>query len=530
MRVSNGLFPAMFILLSLWNGTALALPESFQDAEISQHGEPDSLVGVPGGFEAVRFDPPFRAPFTIDKIRFEAATRDGSPIVFPSVRLVEFDTASRQLLWNTPLFVAAPFASSSGEVEIPADVPVSDSGRVFFVCFEFPLADPASPSFPLLRADLKDMESGVFGTSYTLDSVHHPIPQLDRNVVASIVCQVSAGALLGAPVNMGVNWKTLTEFAFRFKVSERERHKVARVNLLRQEGPVGAWKVAASAAVDSTDEVTLPARMFGGPLWALQAEDAEGNLSVSSNVVRTDLNSVDAFEPNGSPDHASAIPGITADATIYPPGDEDFYSVMAGPGDVIHVRAVPVLPGNGINDLKLGASLVDDRDHIIASDTDSYAGYPDILYSVRGRPGEGVRRYIVKVQDARGSKFASDTAPVILDHLKISYIVAIQVSPREARAVADGRVSAASTISAVPGGGSIEFSLPAGLEDQPAPVRIYDVRGHLIKSLETMRGSLHRKVNWDGTDRRGRHLARGLSYVAIAGPTPQAVMKIILGR
>jgi len=54
----------------------------------------------------------------------------------------------------------------------------------------------------------------------------------------------------------------------------------------------------------------------------------------------------------------------------------------------------------------------------------------------------------------------------------------------------------------------ISYSLPTG---QDVELKIFDIRGYLVKSLvsEHMPAGEHR-VNWDGTDSKGRSMASGV--------------------
>lgn len=77
-------------------------------------------------------------------------------------------------------------------------------------------------------------------------------------------------------------------------------------------------------------------------------------------------------------------------------------------------------------------------------------------------------------------------------------------------------------------GGVVLHYRPAGSE--PAHLRIHDVAGRLVRSLGVASAGGGVRI-WDGCDRRGRRVAPGVYFVALATPSgPTVRSKLVLGR
>jgi len=76
---------------------------------------------------------------------------------------------------------------------------------------------------------------------------------------------------------------------------------------------------------------------------------------------------------------------------------------------------------------------------------------------------------------------------------------------------------------------TITFDLPAGVAPQKTALRVYDLRGALVRVLvdEQMDGGRH-SVQWDGTDSQGRQVSSGVYFYRLEAGGRSAVRKMIL--
>jgi hypothetical protein len=508
--------------------------------ELAPYGEPeDSLVVSSTGVTAVRFDMPFIAAYRVTKIRFASATIGGVPAIFPRVSLIKasrFARAPHEADWSAPVFQASPYVGSpNGMNEIATDIAVSDSGVTFYLCLEFPTEGTVPPDeYPYLRADLRDMETGFFQCAYELDAQHVVSWVRNYNVVAGLVCEVSA-APPPVPQDLALNRRVgIAEFTYR--IPQRDRHRVDHVDLLAHLS-YGPWRVVGSSSPGSPARVQASEDLLNvGLTFAVQSVDKDGNRSAVSDVLRSERGPYDRFEPNGSIDEATPAPSgpNLGGATIFAAGDLDFYQVWASPGDVISATAFASWPlSDGLNDLDLVAYLYDDHGHVVASDDGSRDGLnPSIRYRVRQpltKADRNPMRFTVLFRDRRGSSFAPDAAPIVLNPFEQIYNFAIETtSDPTGRAAALQPRILGTTANA--DGISLRYSVPAGTESAPLAIRLFDVRGRLVRTILDSPGAAQRSVTWDRRNASGRIVSSGVYYAVVEVEGSRVVRKLVVAK
>lgn len=538
-------------------------PTQSTDVEMAPYGQYEqSPTYSNAGIVAVRFDPPFPAPYTITKIRFPSFTLNGVPAVFSSVRLCEFDPASGLVLWNVPLLSIAPYVgSANGWNEIAVDLTVTEPGKVLFVCVEFPAAtSPTFPNgYPYLRSD-SDMEKGLFAASFFLRPAQlHPEADLFHNTVVSLVCRLGEGegAPLAAPTGLRAN-RIGRDIVFSFTPPSNVRldgirtsaRAAARIDLLqsiRFNAGDRVWHVFASSDDPKSGSMSIPIfspAMVNGDVWAVQAVEEDGRRSLLSNAVQFSTNDfldgfVSYFEPNGSIEEAQGsmiLGGWVNEASVNPAGDQDYYSLWAKPGQLIWATGGAEryysLPPN----YDLAIFLYDEHGHVVASaDSSSHTGLTyRIPPSGTGRPDAAPKRFTLRMCDRRGSPLDPNAIPVR----------GLQTAYAFSAGIIDGPAPIAAMRRAAPGisarsdrnglGGNelvLQFVLPEESESAPAVIKIYDVRGRLVRRLtEAGPASGARLARWDRKDATGHAMASGVYYVRLEAGEFQARTKVVLVR
>ncbi len=542
-------------------GIALHPTTAPGEVEIAQYGEPEDLASFTNtGFQAVRFEPPFVPPFTITKVAFPSFTMNGVPAVFPSVRLCEGDPATGLPRIVTPLFLLAPYTgNSNGLNEVPVNVAVSDSGKVFWWCIEFPtkFIPQFSNDYPFIRTDSRDPERGYFGNSFEFTTAGRiKITSPPGNFIVSMFCQLASPDLvpIESSSNLGANrLESKVEFSFKRPGDRRAdgtpmpSHSLRRTDLLYRVslGPLKPWASAGPGQETIPVDILPP-----GPVvvWTTQAVDRYGHRAVSSDVIATaplwDTNPIyswDEEEPNGRMGQAALItPPIVAQLeTVFPAGDQDFYSFYAKPGDVILAKAFEGFPFVGGARQELILLLYDKSGKAVAlDDSSSVRGFARIDYVVPPRSPSSTSiaplKFTLQVADIRGSLLSPDTAPVIF--LVPNYRLTVLLNPPGLR------MASAHTPSPVDADGfgfkntgpnpvnpeaRLLYVLPQSAAGAHVILRLYDVHGRLVRTLIDRGGEPGAHVAiWDGKDDGGRSVSSGMYYARLTAGAFRAEQKV----
>jgi hypothetical protein len=78
------------------------------------------------------------------------------------------------------------------------------------------------------------------------------------------------------------------------------------------------------------------------------------------------------------------------------------------------------------------------------------------------------------------------------------------------------------------GGGTISFALGAGSASPSATLSIYDIRGRVMRSFESV--TPFGALSWDGADNAGRPVAPGVYFVRLNGGAGSAVSRVAIVR
>jgi hypothetical protein len=520
--------------------------------EIAQYGQFENTVTFRNtGFRAVRFDPPFDPPYTITKVSFPSFTFNaqlGLPpfnATFPSVRLCELNPATGLPNLAAPLFIQAPFVGSpNGTNDALAGLTINDPNKVLFWVIQFPAQTSSFPAnFPFLRMDFTDMERGLFANTYDINLAGTVGATLiDRNIAVSMTCQLSSPGMTPiVPIsNLGANRRaTKVEFSYSTPADKRldgfpmPDNSLQRVDLVRRLSS-GTLQVEASGGAGAgglsmrTD--TIPAFPAGTQLWFAQPVDKNGHRSLTSNVTITGLTE-DADEPNGRGNATEAkalvLPAVSRPETYSPAGDQDFYLVLAKPGDQIQASAVATGP-DGRNDMDLVMLLLDSGGDVLAFDDDSNGNLnPKVTFTVpppsSNSNSKAARKFFVWVTDLRGSPFSPSGVPQV--RVPRTYNLNASVTPAAASLAGrfgelvgeDGFAFKNSGPNPANPLAKLVYVLPrSGGGAFDVKLRIYDVNGRLVRNLVdgAQEAGPHFAV-WDGTDDNGRGVASGHYFARI---------------
>ena len=503
---------------------------------IAQYGQFENIVTFANtGFIAVRFDPPFDAPFTITNVEFPTFTFDGAPAVFPSARLCRLDRTTGLPDVAHPLLMAAPFvASPLGVNTVPLNLPIRREDKTLFWVLEFPsAATPEFPgNFPFLFMDFLQMERGHFANTYSipLGGANAGI-LIDRNIIVSMTCQMSSpqATPIAAPSNLGANRiDGAVEFSYAQPGDLRgdgfpmPKHSLDHVELIvRKPGAPGTYStVDLGGPRASKIKVERPVPKNSMLIWSTQAVDQNCHSSVQSNVTITGL-AEDRDEPNGRRSDATllACPVTSRPESYSPAGDQDYYRVFAKPGDVIDVSATHVGALDGANDPDYVMFLYDGDGNIVAYNDDFTGLDPRIVFTVppaaTAVQRRFLQRYSVQVTDYYGSLFNPSGAPRIPGPLTYALGASVTtptgggaplvagLDPNQFQFVNSGP-NPANPIS------KLLYIIPASQGPQNVRLRIYDVSGRLVRTLVdgTKEPGPYTAV-WDGRDDHSRSVASG---------------------
>lgn len=501
--------------------------------ELAPYGEPEDVgLFYDRAILAIRFDPPFDAPYRIDTIRFPSLTESGASAHFAAVSLCEFDQTTGLIKLATPLARIAPYeGSGNGVNDIPVIIDVSNTSATLYLCVEFPPTPTTSPdTTPFLRYDAVDTEHGEFGSSYLVNVFGAPTQVIYGNYVASLVCSVSPDQLPpAAPVGFGSN-RIGTGIEFHFVIPGKKTPK-ALTNILFRHA-VGPWTVVRT--IDSRAESIEIGRAewdsLGEGYWAAQTIDKEGRRSVQSNVAWVPfafsrLWEDDQLSPNGRPDEATPLvlsPSgtgywATTPGSLFSAGDRDYWSFEASPGATITAR-IRRPPITGLNDMQPVLVLYDGQGRVIAMDA-SEAG---LRYHVPDNSKD--LGFKLLVSDAPGTSFAPDKSP---RHLRLS-LYDLDVNIESAAPALTGAAYLKSV--RVGDGVRLSYRLPESVEEH-ARVQVFDVHGRLVATLIPgggKSGASH-AVTWNLRALDGPRVSRGSYFARLTAGKFISTCKINVG-
>ncbi|TMQ70322.1 MAG: hypothetical protein E6K80_08865 [Candidatus Eisenbacteria bacterium] len=551
------------------------------EVTISQYGAADFLVANRGRFLAVRFDPPFDAPYTLSDLAFPSRVQipNSTPgknfASFRSIRLYGADANGKldktQLLYRQNRYRA----NNDGSVvnHIPLSIVVADTGKAFYAVFEFPApTSGVADTFPFLYTDLQYTEAGLFANSYASDTsggVPSPAPVgtftgstllADQNINVSLTSVLSSTAPLNAPSGTGMNARsTQTVFTSTAPTNVLADGSAAPNNYLSfyqlvRRDPAGWTPIATGGG--GSGKVTIPA-LPGSDLqiWGIRTVDKALHHSVVSNVVVTGTATVvatpvplqsDADEPNGRLNSTEAtalsVPVADRPESIWPAGDEDDYWFYARPGDMITATATPTSQ-DFRNDLDVVIQLVDNSGDVLATSSSATPGDPATV-SVTVPPQGGsnsLRRHFVQVVDKSGSLLDPLDAPRVLVPPTYNLSVDVetpaafqQLGPSDAPVSGLLNRDAFAFVNAgsnpVRGNATFGYVIPRSAgAGANVKLRIYDVKGRMVTTLVSgARSAGTHFESWSGHDSRGNRLASGPYFARLDAGSWSHVVRIDL--
>ena len=521
---------------------------------IAQHGEFENIVTFGNtGYLATRFDPPFEGPYTISSVNFPSFTFNGVPAQFLSAKLCPMNPATGGPDINNPIYNQAPYnGNPNGNNVVPLNIP-GVNGQTYFWVLQFPSqAIPGFPNnFPFLRMDFTALDKGLFANSYRITLAGAVSVLIDRNLVIDMTCQLpnAADVPIVAPTGLGAN-RRLTQTDFSFLPSANKRadgfdmpaHSLASTILLKRNvvaAPFSYTDYDTTGAGNSTVRVSPSPAAAPVTIWAVQSQDANGHRSITSAVTILGLTE-DADEPNGKGNESpTVLTGIVTNRpeTYAPAGDQDFYQVMAAPGDVIDASATAT-GQDGNNNMDLVMILYDNTGEVVAINDDFSGLNPRIIFTVPS-PDKGkanvAKPYRIQVTDFRSSPL---TTPVPQVRTPSTYNLSAKVTPPAALAAKVGgrQINPDEFYFANsgpnPANPVAKFMLviPKSAANSAVKLNIFDVKGRMVRTL--MQGNLqagpHTAI-WDGKDREGRGVASGTYFARIqAGSWQQEARVTIL--
>jgi len=507
---------------------------------IAQYGAFENIVTFRStGFLAVRFDPPFAAPYTINNVEFPSFTFNGVPAGFLSARLCGLDQTTGLPDLANPLFIQTPFnGNPNGVNTVPLNLTVNSPNQTFFWALQFPSQSvPGFPNnFPFLRMDFVSMERGHFANSYTM-----PVSGtagagiiIDRNIAVSMQCQMAtpSDAPIVAPSNLGGNRRTdYTEFSYVKPTDTRAdgfpmpARSLNSMNLImRPVGAPGTYSTVASVG-EGAKSIKLTPGPAASPImiWSSQATDDNLHNSITSNVTITGL-AEDADEPNGdfkNTPTALTLPVVGRPETYSPAGESDYYTLTAKKGDMIDASAAHVGTLDGRNDPDYVMFLADKNGNIVAFN-DDFAGLdPRVQFTVPASASPGnpnkPQLFTILVQDFYGSLLNPAGAPRIPSPL--TYALNASVTPAPAATTTLSGLNPYDYNFVMSGPNPANpiakwvYVIPRNMGSQVVKLRIFDVNGRLVKTLVdgTKEPGPYTAI-WDGRDDVGRGVASGNYY------------------
>ena len=513
---------------------------------MAQHGLFENTVTFRNtGYRAVRFDPPFDQPFTIQNVVFPTFTFNGVPATFIRAGLYPMNPATGLPDFTAPLFQAAPFVGNPNGINtVPLNL-AGTPGQVYFWAFQFPAAPASFPNnFPFLRMDFSPTERGLFANSYDISVGLAGGILIDRNIVVDMTCQVdpSEVPIVAVPA-VGANRRaTKTEFNFLAPPSVRAdgfampQNSLDHVDLMERT-PFAHTVILSGGAGNGTISVAPSPAAAPATIWATQAVDKNGNRSILSNAVILGLNE-DASEPNGHSHEATVLttPVVNAAKTYSPAGDLDYYQVSAKPGDTIEASATAT-GQDGANNMDLVMLLFDNSGDLVAFNDDFTGLNPKITFVVPPPKGNSAaaRKFAIQVTDFAGSAFSPNGVPQV--RVPQTYNLSANVIAGAALAARiGGRNYNPDEFAFVNSGpnpanpvAKFLMVIPRNAGIVPVRLNIFDVNGRLVRTLvdRPAEAGLHTTI-WDGKDRDGRTVASGNYFARISAGKFQSEARVTI--
>jgi hypothetical protein len=501
---------------------------------IAQHGAFENFVtGGNTGYLAVRFDPPFEGPYTIASVNFPSFTFNGVPAPFLRAALCPMNPVTGGPDLANPLFNAAPYSGNpNGNNVVPLNLPVNTPNQTFFWVLQFPQQGlPGYPNnYPFVRMDFTALETGLFANSYRITLAGAVSIQIDRNLAVDMVCQLpnSADAPIVAPTGLGANRRTTqTEFSYVRPGDKRAdgfgmpANSLDQVFLVQRSPFSYADRDTAGAGASTIHLSPSPSSVPPNTYWSLQALDKNGHRSLTSAVTILGLNE-DLDEPNGRLNEAKALatPVVNRAETYSPAGDQDYYSVMASPGDVIDASATATAQ-DGNNNTDLVLFLYDANGDIVAFNDDFTGLNPRVTFTAPPNPGNSktARKFTIQVTDFRSSVLTNPVPQVRVPqtyNLNASVTTPAALAARIGNRMIDPDQFFFANSGPNPANpvAKFLFVIPRNAGNAVVRLNIYDVTGRLVRNLvdgKVLEAGPHTTL-WDGKDRAGRSVASGTYF------------------
>lgn len=500
---------------------------------IAQHGSFENIVTFANtGYRAVRFDPPFEGPYTISSVNFPSFTFNGVPATFLSAKLCPMNPATGGPDIANPLFSQTPFnGSPNGNNIVPLNIPVNTPGQTFFWVLQFPSQSvPGFPNnFPFIRMDFTGLDQGLFANSYGVTLGGAVSIFVDRNLAIDMTCQLpnADDAPIVAPTGLGANRRaTQTEFNYLPPGDKRADgfdlpHNSLDQVFLIQRSPFSYADRDTAGAGNNAMHLSPSPPNTPATIWASQALDKNGHRSLTSAVTILGL-AEDLDEPNGRLNEAKVLPGTVTNRpeTYAPAGDQDFYSVMAKPGDIIDASATAT-GQDGNNNTDLVMFLYDSNGDVVAFNDDFTGLNPRIVFTAPPNPGNSktARKFTIQVTDFRSSPL---TTPVPQVRVPSTYNLSASVTtPVALAARIGGRTIDPDQFFFANSGpnpanpvAKFLFVIPRNAGNAAVRLNIFDVTGRLVRTLvdgKVMEAGPHTTL-WDGRDVAGRTVASGTYF------------------
>ena len=524
---------------------------------LEPHGQFENTVTfTSNAYLAVRFDPPFEDPYTISSVTFPSFTFNGVPAVFPQAMLCPMLPTGAPDLANPIVTVAPLNGNPNGINTVPVNYAVNTPNRSFFWVLRFPnqATTPGFPNnFPFVRMDFTALDKGLYAASHSVTLAGATSLLVDRNIAAQMVCQLpdEADTPIVQGTGLGGNRRaTQTEFTFLKPADVRADGFALPNNSLDQlilvRRPLfGVWSDVDTVGAGANAFHVEPSPPLTPPgIYAFQALDKNGHRSVYSAVsivgnVSAAL-SEDADEPNGRINEARALtpPVVNRPATYWPAGDQDHYSVLAKPGDIIVASATA--PADASNGTDLVMFLYDNSGDLVAANDDFTGLNPKITFAVppssENANSKAPRKFTIHVTDFRSSSL---TTPVPQVRTPCTYTLSASVTTPASLAArignrtldpdqyffANSGPNPANPVS------KFLFVIPRNAGNAPVRLNIFDVTGRLVRTLvdgKSLQAGPHTAL-WDGRDGAGRSVASGTYFARMeAGSWKQDARVTIL--